>query len=758
MLLLSHRFKALRLLAFVAIATLSRVALVSGADTDISIYADDALGQGWQNWSWNTDVNFAATDIVSGSSGTSLSVRSDAWSALSLKLETNFAGYAGLRFDIAGAQPEIQFYFESTTEGLSSPSISLSSISKTVTSDKFSSLLIDFNSLPGTGAQLGAGNWDRINIQAQGNGATYHLDNVVIVKEVVITPEFLSAEPLTNNIVAVTTKGQVNLSDVHVSLNGKRIPIASNTSYVPVDTPARSITYFNLAVPFAPGNLAIRAGNSTFSYTLPKTSGVNINQFISTPINPLVYGVNFPTSASYIQHLGVTNSRWGGNAVTAYNPFGGFTNAGADWYFENRGSDSADDWIGWVKGAGSSALLTVPALDWVSKDDTSYSYSKTLYPDQQRFDPYKPDAGNGIRSDGTPVTPASDPTTAYTPWNTTLAKKWLAGLKNKPDILAIDNEIEIAHSTHQDMHPKPMSYDEELSRVVTFAKAAKEVYPKVAVAAPSTCAWWFYWTSAVGWNDTAAHGNVDFLPWFLGEMKKAEKTAGRRLLDYLDIHYYFQADTSSNTDAAKAIRLRATRSLWDPTYVDDSWVGTEPQQNHQPNPTKINLLPRFKTMINTIYPGTKLSISEWSSTNDEDITGGLVTADMLGIFGKYGLDSAQYWATPNELGPVGLAFWLYRGYGTYFGSRSAQVTLTKPNPDIFSVFAGTQNNKATLVILNKDPKAVQSFSLTGVPPGSYFVRHFGGGAGVAKWQTTISLKSTGYIAVPPYTALFLQQK
>lgn len=67
-------------------------------------------------------------------------------------------------------------------------------------------------------------------------------------------------------------------------------------------------------------------------------------------------------------------------------------------------------------------------------------------------------------------------------------------------------------------------------------------------------------------------------------------------------------------------------------------------------------------MINTIYPGTKLSISEWSSTNDEDITGGLVTADMLGIFGKYGLDSAQYWATPNELGPVGLAFWLYRGF------------------------------------------------------------------------------------------------
>ena len=73
--------------------------------------------------------------------------------------------------------------------------------------------------------------------------------------------------------------------------------------------------------------------------------------------------MNFPTDASYITSLGITLSRWGGNAVTAYNPFGGFTNAGADWYFENRNSDggSADDWIGWVEGASSDTLLTIPA-------------------------------------------------------------------------------------------------------------------------------------------------------------------------------------------------------------------------------------------------------------------------------------------------------------------------------------------------------------------------------------------------------------
>ena len=66
----------------------------------------------------------------------------------------------------------------------------------------------------------------------------------------------------------------------------------------------------------------------------------------------------------------------------------------------------------------------------------------------------------------------------------------------------------------------------------------------------------------IGWTDTTAHNNTDFLPWFLGEMKKAEKKAGKRILDYLDIHYYYQPDLSANDAAANAIRMRMTRSLW----------------------------------------------------------------------------------------------------------------------------------------------------------------------------------------------------
>lgn len=49
------------------------------------------------------------------------------------------------------------------------------------------------------------------------------------IQSIVVTPQFLSAEPLTNNIVAVTTAGAVDLSTVKVALNNavSRIWISS---------------------------------------------------------------------------------------------------------------------------------------------------------------------------------------------------------------------------------------------------------------------------------------------------------------------------------------------------------------------------------------------------------------------------------------------------------------------------------------------------------------------------------------------------
>jgi len=90
---------------------------------------------------------------------------------------------------------------------------------------------------------------------------------------------------------------------------------------------------------------------------------------------------------------------------------------------------------------------------------------------------------------------------------------------------------------------------------------------------------------------------------------------------------------------------------------------------------------------------------------------------------------------------------------------SALVSITGFNPDVLGVYAGTDSTRhnLSLVIVNKDPAKAVSLSLSGVPAGSYFLRHFGGQAGVAKYQTNITIDSYRYIVVPAYTAVFLQQ-
>jgi Glycoside hydrolase family 44 len=85
-----------------------------------------------------------------------------------------------------------------------------------------------------------------------------------------------------------------------------------------------------------------------------------------------------------------------------------------------------------------------------------------------------------------------------------------------------------------------MSYNEELARVITTSTAIKAALPNTAVAAPSRCSWWFYWTSAVDYSDDEAHDDMDWLPWFVAQMKKSSDAIGMRLLGKL---YIYLGDT-----------------------------------------------------------------------------------------------------------------------------------------------------------------------------------------------------------------------
>jgi hypothetical protein len=96
---------------------------------------------------------------------------------------------------------------------------------------------------------------------------------------------------------------------------------------------------------------------------------------------------------------------------------------------------------------------------------------------------------------------------------------------------------------------------------------------------------------------------------------------------YLDLHYYRQGGDTTDV----------TRSLWDPTYVDPSWIDS-----------RIQLIPRMKRWVARNYPGTKLALSEYNlSVDGSAVTNALIQADTLGIFAREGSTSPRggRWAT-----------------------------------------------------------------------------------------------------------------
>lgn len=76
------------------------------------------------------------------------------------------------------------------------------------------------------------------------------------------------------------------------------------------------------------------------------------------------------------------------------------------------------------------------------------------------------------------------------------------------------------------------------------------------------------------------------------------------------------------------------------------------------------------------------------------------------------------------------------------------------NPDVLGVYASQDaRGKKSVVVLNKNPRNATALSLSGLPSGDYFFRHFGGGAGVAKWQVSYNhshgIVSSDYDCSPP---------
>ena len=213
--------------------------------------------------------------------------------------------------------------------------------------------------------------------------------------------------------------------------------------------------------------------------------------------------------------------------------------------------------------------------------------------------------------------------------------------------------------------PLPTTYDEMRDKTYAYAAAIKQADPSAKTLGPVLWGWCAYFFSALdGCNigtDYTSHGNTAFVPWYLQQMKAYEQAHGVRLVDYLDLHYYPQADgvslSGAGNAATQALRLRSTRSLWDPTYVDESWIGGAGWEGGI-----VKLIPRMKEWVTANYTGTKLAITEYNWGALDHINGAVAQADVLGIFGREGLDLATLWGPPTVNQPGAYAFRMYRNY------------------------------------------------------------------------------------------------
>jgi hypothetical protein len=480
-------------------------------------------------------------------------------------------------------------------------------------------------------------------------------------------------------------------------------------------------------------------------------AGLNRN-----PISPQIYGTAF-ASSDQLEDLNFTMNRSGGNEETTYNWEINAHGKGNDYYFESYPDPSAtpgataDSFVASSQDGGAQPMITVPMIGWAPMlgPDRSilYSYAWTKYGPQTSVDPYLTNAGNGISvTNDTPIT-WNDPNDANFPVDTGfeqgyvqhLIDTWGTSTNGGVGFYCMDNEHSLWSSTHQDIHPVGPTMQEIWTKILATASMVKSNDPNALVLGPEEWGWlgYFYsgydqqWSGQHGdynpadYPDRATNGGWDYMPWLLNQFYQYNLNTGHRLLDYFTLHCYPQESGVYGNDVStgtELLRNQSTRQFWDTNYVDLSWIDSV-----------IMLIPRMQNWVSNYYPDTKIGITEYNWGAEASINGATAQADILGIFGRQGLDLATRWTTPDNTTPTYLAMKMYRNYDGHkstFGDTS--VLAGGPDPDNVAVFAAQRSSDEALTVM------VVSKYLTGTTPLVVNVTNFLGNGTAQVWQVNAS--------------------
>lgn len=646
------------------------------AQTNQAIYSD-SLQNGWENWSWAT-VNFSSsTPVHAGAS--SISVTSTNWQALFLHHAAQSGTvFSNLSFWIHGGSSGGQVIQVQATRN--SVALTNTAVLSALPANAWRQENISLATLGVASANDFDGFW--LQVQNSGAAPTFYVDDITLIGG-------------SNPPPVIATSGPVTLT-INAALN-------------------------------------------------------------QHPINPLIYGVAY-ASSNELKELNAPLNRQGGNPTSRYNWQANADNRAADYFFASIAYPSAtpgehgDSFIQETRAGGAEPSLTIPMLDWVAKLGANrartWSYSVAKYGAQQDVDNENgwPDMGNGVRLNGSLIV-TNDPSDANIAAGPAFQQGWLNHFTNTWGRATngglryyhLDNEPALWNSTHRDVHPLPVPMDEVRDKMTNYAARIKATDPGALVLGPEE--WHFYgavfssadsdYESTHGYPgtypDRAAHGGSDVYPYLLREMSRASTNAGRRLLDVCTVHYYPQGGEfgSDVSTTMQLLRNRSTRSLWDPNYVDESWLSSNPLTRI------VNLIPRLRNWVTTNYPGTQIGVTEYNWGAEDHINGATAQADILGIFGREGLDLATRWTTPAASTPTFKAMKLFRNYDgnkSTFGETS--VYAGGADPDNLASFAGrrTSDGALTIMAINKQ--------LTSNAPVTVLLTNFPASGSAQVWQLT----------------------
>jgi hypothetical protein len=547
-----------------------------------------------------------------------------------------------------------------------------------------------------------------VHVRSPG-GITFTNDNSSVVTASIVSGTGNAGATLTGTTSVTVVAGVATFANLGISAAGNNYRLQFASPGIPS---TQSAVFDVAAAPVMPGPVITPSTPpaSNVSFAIDSTQDVRA-------ISRFIYGLNHWNGTG--RPANTTLSRSGGNRMTAYNWETNASNAGADFHNQNDSflgggntpNGAVAPTIEGARAVNAGVVVTMPTIGYVAADKNGGGdVAQTPNYLAVRFHQSPARKGSAFS-----LAPNTADAFVYQDEYINFLNATYPGAfasATTPIFISLDNEPDLWQHTHARLRGdgnvatqagQNPTYAEMVQRSVDYADAAKDVNPDVTIFGPVN----YGWQGMVRLQGASDHQDRDFLEFYLAQMAQAQITEGRRLLDVLDVHWYPEAQgggvrvTEDNTAAAVvAARKQAPRSLWDPAYVETSWI------TGCCSGGAIRLIPRLRDKIAANYPGTRLAITEYNYGAGGHISGGIAQADVLGIFGREGVFAANLWPLAANNDFIHGAFEIFRNYDGANGSfGDTSIRAGNSDAQAASVYASVNTGNAgrmVIVAINKE--------------------------------------------------------